>query len=397
MRLRSLLLAAALAATLTGCQRPPTAPPAANLPVLRGAQVEVLHLQPVPITLQAAGTVAPRRRSVLSARVTAHVTQVLVHEGERVRQGTLLASLDDRDARVALARAGAGLAAARASLAEARASAKVAERARAAAAAGLSLATASFQRQQALRGNRATTPQEFDEASSRLTAATAEEQRATAAIGAAAAREAQALAMIAEAEAQAAAARTTLEHCSVLAPYDAIVTARSVDPGALASPGTPLVTVEEERYWLEAAVPVSAMSAVRPGATVLVSIDALGVTTRAPVAEANPAASGTSHTFLARVSLDGVAGVRSGMYGTAAVEIGRRPGLLLPGAAVLSGGQLERVFVVDDTGIVRARLIRTAAAAPGLSEVLTGLSEGETVVTSGAAGAADPCRIEGAR
>jgi len=52
--------------------------------------------------LNASGYVTPRRRATVAAKITGRVTAVYTDEGMRVRQGQVLATLDDSDARVRL-------------------------------------------------------------------------------------------------------------------------------------------------------------------------------------------------------------------------------------------------------------------------------------------------------
>jgi multidrug efflux pump subunit AcrA (membrane-fusion protein) len=68
--------------------------------------------------LNASGYVTARRRATVSARVTGKITEVLVEEGMPVRQGQVLARLDDSSARAALDLAESQLAAARSNLDE---------------------------------------------------------------------------------------------------------------------------------------------------------------------------------------------------------------------------------------------------------------------------------------
>jgi RND family efflux transporter MFP subunit len=68
--------------------------------------------------LNASGYVTARRRATVSARVTGRITEVLVEEGMPVRQGQVLARLDDSSARAAIDLAEAQLAAARSNLDE---------------------------------------------------------------------------------------------------------------------------------------------------------------------------------------------------------------------------------------------------------------------------------------
>jgi len=62
--------------------------------------------------------------------------------------------------------------------------------------------------------------------------------------------------------------------------------------------------------------------------------------------------------------------------------------LLVPETAVLKRGQLELVFVARD-GRAHLRLVKTGKSLDGRVEILSGLEEGEQVVTAGGAPLAD--------
>ena len=68
--------------------------------------------------LNASGYVTPRRRATIAAKITGRVTHVYFDEGTRVREGQLLATLDDSDARRALEAAQADRNSAQAAIAD---------------------------------------------------------------------------------------------------------------------------------------------------------------------------------------------------------------------------------------------------------------------------------------
>ena len=69
----------------------------------------------------------------------------------------------------------------------------------------------------------------------------------------------------------------------------------------------------------------------------------------------------------------------------------------VPAAAVVDRGQLQSVFVIED-GFARNRLVTTGKREPTVAgqavEVLSGLTEGEKVVSPIAGGLADGARVE---
>src|SRR3954468_24215272 len=68
--------------------------------------------------LNASGYVTARRRATVSSKVTGKVVDILIEEGHPVREGQILAHLDDSQPRAGLAFAEAQLASARKSFAE---------------------------------------------------------------------------------------------------------------------------------------------------------------------------------------------------------------------------------------------------------------------------------------
>ena len=68
--------------------------------------------------LNASGYVTPRRRATIAAKITGRVTSVLFDEGTHVRQGQLLATLDDSDVKRALESAKAERESAQAAIAD---------------------------------------------------------------------------------------------------------------------------------------------------------------------------------------------------------------------------------------------------------------------------------------
>ncbi len=78
--------------------------------------------------LDASGYIVAQRQATVSSKVTGKVQELLVEEGQSVKQGQVLARLDDSNARAALQLAQAQLDAARATLAQANAQSKDATR-----------------------------------------------------------------------------------------------------------------------------------------------------------------------------------------------------------------------------------------------------------------------------
>lgn len=227
--------------------------PAAAAPV--AVQVAAVTSQAWPDAYEATGTVRARNAAVLSSKVMAYVRQVGVQAGDHVFEGQEVITLDARDLDSNVRRA-------EAAEAEVRSAFPEADNAVAAAKAGLDLAQTTFHRMEELASKKSISSQEFDEASAHL-------KSAQAAYDMARARRGQLDSRIALAQQDRQSAAIVREYARISAPFAGVVTARSVEPGNLAAPGAPLLTIEREgAYRLEASVDESKLQFVRLGQTV---------------------------------------------------------------------------------------------------------------------------------
>lgn len=364
--------------------------------VLAGCGTEVHKAEPVvapvrvqtitateeqwPDTYQAVGTVRARTAVVISSQVMAYVREVHVQVGSRVRPGDALVSLDARSLDADYRRAEAGRDEARQAQAEAA-------QAVASAKAQLDLAKATFARMKELFDKKSISNQEFDEA-------TAHSKAAEAACEMAAAKVAQVRARIHAAEQEVEAAGVMRGYAEIRAPFAGVVTAKSVDPGSMATPGAPLMTIERDGvYRLEAAVEESRAAAIRVGQPVQVNIEALDRSLAAHVSEIVPAVDAASRAYTVKIDLPAMAQLRSGMFGRAVFSSGMRHVLAVPAAAVSEHGQLQSVMVAD-AGYAHTRLITVGQKSGDKVEVLSGLSAGEKVVYPLPPALADGARVE---
>ena len=86
--------------------------------------------------------------------------------------------------------------------------------------------------------------------------------------------------------------------------------------------------------------------------------------------------------------------LRSGSFGRARFSSGQKQAITIPRRAITERGQLISVFVVDESGIARLRLIKTGKIYGDRIEVLTGLSDGERIVVDRVEAVSDGSRVE---
>lgn len=189
------------------------------------------------------------------------------------------------------------------------------------------------------------------------------------------------------AQGQLGAAEAQRANTELRSPIDGTVTARAADPGTLAQPGTPVLTVQALRPILvESAYPIDLAPQIRPGMRAKVVFDALSKREfEGAIKDLNRAADPLSRQFTVRVLLDNRdEAVQPGMFGHVRVVTSRAmPRVVAPLDAVT---ETERgkptVAVVDRDGTVHVREVTLGARDEKGVEILKGVEAGERVVTT---------------
>jgi RND family efflux transporter MFP subunit len=364
---------------LTSCGNEP--PRRAAQPQIAPAAVHVavVAAEDWPAAYEATGTVRARTTATISSKVMGYVQQVSARVGDHVREGQTLIALDARDLDANLRRAEAGRAEVESAIPEL-------ENAAAAAKANLDLAQTTFKRMEELAAKKSISNQEFDEASARVKAAQASYDMTSA-------RRAQINSKMATVEQEIRAAGIMRDYARIAAPFSGVVITRTVEPGNLATPGTPLLTIEQDGvYRLEASVDESKMPSVRVGQTVEAVLEA-DRKLNGRVSEIVPSVDSASRTYLVKLDLPAAPQLRTGMFARAIFPMGAQKVIAVPLAALMDRGQLQSVFVVED-GVVHTRLVTTGRRTAAEAEILSGLSAGEKVVLPVPAGLQDGARVE---
>lgn len=352
--------------------------------VVSGISTELVSNSSTSDYYEAVGTVRAKTSTVLSAKVVGSITALHAREGDRVRAGQTLIEIDNRDARTQVSKAQAGVREAQTGTDEVDKNIRAAESAKAAAEASKALAASTLKRYQVLRERQSVSPQEFDEVETKYKVAVVEVERAERMLQSLTARKNMVLARIDSAKADVDVAQVQVGYARVTSPINGVVITRHAEVGSLAAPGTPLLTIEDSNYRLEAAVEESQLRNIRLGATAIVTIDALGQEEMSGrVVEIVPAADPASRSYTVKIDIPGKSLLRSGLFGKARFVSGEREILAVPSKAILQRGQLNYVYVVDASGIARMRLITLGKQSGDRVEVLSGLSHSERIVSDG--------------
>ncbi|MFA5353280.1 MAG: efflux RND transporter periplasmic adaptor subunit [Thermodesulfovibrionales bacterium] len=325
--------------------------------------VTLLELKPSQVDeyYETSGTVKAKQTGILSSRVMGTVTALHVKEGDRVSAGQVLMAIDDRDAAARVEAADAGQ--------------SEAQKALEAAGQSRSLVDLTYGRYKKLHDGKAISRQEMDEIETRKKVSEIEYQRAEEAVKRAKAglREAQ----------------VNRGFSRIRAPFPGVVTAKTIDTGSMAVPGSPLITVEDTSLFrIEVNADERLSGKVSPGMAVDVVIESTGMAMQGKVSEVVPAVDPMTRTFLIKIDLRG-AGLRSGLFGRVSIPEGKKEAILVPQKAIVRKGELTGVYLADDKGIITYRLIRAGKERNGMVEVLSGTHAGEKAVVDGVEKAVD--------
>jgi HlyD family secretion protein len=339
--------------------------------VVRGRAVEAIY---------ATGTVEAENRVTVKARVAGSLMEVLVKAGSPVKRGDLLASIDNKSARLDLRGGRADFRAASVlSAADAPELSSLSSRA-AGLSAELEQAQAELARVEELVERGAFARTELDRARMRVRTSS----------GALAANEAERRGLrvkLDSVRAQKAAHYRSLgarlAEAEVRAPLDGQVLVRHVEPGEVVSVNQPLFALGDcTSLVLELLVDESDIARVQDGAAgpaseVVVSLPAYPERRfSGRVFEILPDADRVRKTFVVKVRLqDPPLGLRSGMTSEVNVIVRERTGLLAPASAELGGF----AWVVREERAHRVA-VEVGIRDPLQVEIRSGLSEGDQVV-----------------
>ncbi len=332
------------------------------------APVAVTTVIKQPFLYEAVGTVQARTSSTLSSKILGTVKAVNVQEGDMVKTGELLVMVDDRQVAAQLRKAEAALAEAKRAEASARS-------ARDAVKAGAQLAEATYHRYLKLMEDSSASKQEFDEVEARYRQAQASLSQAESMAKAAKHR-------VQQAEAAMADAQVNKKDASIRAPYDGKVTAKMIDEGDLAAPGTPFLALEKQgAYCVSLVLPEIHIQSVRLNQPVNVNIPSLqDRSLKGFIGRIDPSADQKSRSFRLRVELPEDQEIRSGMFARVAVPVGEAGMLMVPSSAIVREGQLTGIYLIDTQQIARFRLIRIGRTFGDFIEVVSGLKDGDPYV-----------------
>lgn len=304
--------------------------------------VAPVEFRPVDSGYSAEAVVEAGRQSTVAAQVAGRILELKWDAGDSVKQGQLLARIDDSETRPNVAGNQAQVAQAQANLVNAQ---------------------AQFERARQLVAKKFMSQSALDQARASLDAAQAQ---------------------VAAARAGVAQASATRSFSSISAPFSGLVSARHAQAGEMASLGRELLTVyDPSTLRIVASIPQDQLEQVRKSGHGSIELPQLGRWVEATSVTVLPEADSRTHISRVRLELPkDLAGIYPGMFARAHFATGQTKKMLIPLAAVVRRSEVTGTYVVNARNQIQFRQIRLGEPSAGnLMEVLSGLEAGEQVAT----------------
>jgi len=336
--------------------------------------------------LNASGYVVARRQATVSSKVTGKVAEVLIEEGMAVKEGQLLARLDDTTTQPVHELAQRQLESAQRKLEEVEVRLAEAQR--------------TLKRNEGLRKDKLVSESQVDSAQSEVAATQA--------------RLDSLKSDVRVAQGQLRVRNQDLEDLRVLAPFDGVVVSKDAQPGEMVSPisagggftRTGIATiVDMDSREIEVDVNESFINRVKPVQKTEALLDAYpDWIIPSHVINIVPTADRQKATVRVRIGFDELdprilpdMGVKVSFLEDSKTPVENaaptRPAVRLPSAAVIKEGDTSYVWRVQ-SGQVERVAVRTGGERDGQIEVLSGINAGEVVVAAPVEGLKEGTRVK---
>lgn len=296
----------------------------------------------LPVNYRVVGNLRATVQSTLSAQITAKVTQVLVHAGQKVSAGQTLIVLDARSL---------------------QAQVEQAKQQQLAAKAGAEQAQIVYQRMRQLIGKGYVSQNQLDQAKANYLQAQASDLQAQRAYQQ---------------------AKIELSYAHITAPTSGVILDKYVNMGDQATVGKVLLSFRANSgLQFEANVPAAIYNKIHLKQKVKVVVPAINATVTGVVKEVSPSVDETTRSFLVKVLLPNLPQAYPGMFARLLVPVGQQQRIVIPKNLLIQRGQLQFVRVLTDKQPMLVNITSGHALGDDV-EILSGLTAGDRIIVKGA-------------
>jgi multidrug efflux pump subunit AcrA (membrane-fusion protein) len=167
-------------------------------------------------------------------------------------------------------------------------------------------------------------------------------------------------------------------------PVSGYIIEKNVASGQFVDPGQNLFTISDLGHiWVLADIYETDLAGIKIGQEAELNSDAISSPIHGKVAYIYPTLSEKTRTVQIRLEFDNPSlNLRPGMYVNVDIDGAENDALVVPADAVLDGGEKQYLFVVHDKIHFEPRLVKIGRTFDDYIEILSGLSEGEEVLSS---------------
>lgn len=291
------------------------------------------------------GKIEAVENATLSTRNMGYITQINAKVGDRVNKGQLLIGINNADLQAKRAQVNAGIT-------EATAAFQNAEK--------------DYERYKSLFTDNSATQKEMDDINARYQMAKARLEGA---------------------KQQKNEINAQFAYSNIVAPFSGVVTGKFVEVGDMANPGMPLLNLEVPgKFEVRASIPESEIAFVEQGKEVDVLVKSSGKSLKGIVSEISTSAINSGGQYAIKIALDETNGeIYSGMYASVQYPTTARTNremILIPLSAIVNRGDLQGIYTPSEQNTAILRWVRLGRTVGDEVEVLSGLSAGESYITS---------------
>lgn len=305
------------------------------------------------------GGVEPKEAAIVASKVTSNVTvlDVFVDIGDQVKQGQLLARLDDSLTRRQIEEARAAVAAAKASISQARSQLQTTEK--------------DYVRYKNLYQEQVISRQQLDQIEGQYEVDKAKLD--------------QSQRQLEQAEAQLRQLQVMMSYHDIVSPVNGVIAERNIDPGDTVGAGSSCFVVSrQETVKIKGTITESDYPKVRLGQLAHVTIDAFpGVSFEGSVSRLSPTLDASTRTANLEVWIPSKGILKPGMFARVEVVVGKHDGIALPREAVkqLAGTGEWYCFIVGSDGKAKQVFVKRGIESGNLVEIVEGVAESDSVIS----------------
>ncbi len=339
MKKISLLLATLPLVFLLGCGSEEKVKKTAVSQLVK-VEVASVKLGTIPLKIVAPGTVVSDQKAQMSSRLMGYIKDFDVKEGQEVKRGDLLFSIDSTDVKSGILRAKSGYQQAKASLLDAR---------------------LDFKRFKKLYEDESVSKQQFDKINLQFKVARQQ---------------------IISAKTGLDNAKSQLRYANVKAPFDGVVVKKMAEAGDLSAPGNPILSLENKSSLsIRTQVSHDLYADLRMGDTADIILDGIDETLTGTIYAMVSAADPKTRTHTVKLSLPSHLSINSGAFARVSFTRGERQTMIVPKSALLNRSGIEGIFVVED-GKSFFNMVRLGETIGDNIEIKSGINLEDIIVIS---------------